>query len=64
MQVERPDSPVQRRADDDEAAGGEGDVGDAAGVLCEGDEAEAAVRVPHFDLKERNTASCQSLAQM
>ena len=52
MQVERSDRPVQRSADDDEAAGGEGDVGDAAGVLCEGDEAEAAVGVPHFDLRE------------
>lgn len=50
MQVERSDRPVQRRADNDEAAGGEGDVGDAAGVLREGDEAKAAVGVPHFDL--------------
>lgn len=54
MQVERSDRPVQRSADDDEAAGGEGDVGDAAGVLSEGDEAKAAVGVPHFDLRERN----------
>lgn len=52
MQVERSDRPVQRSADDDEAAGGEGDVGDAAGVLCEGNEAKAAVGVPHFDLRE------------
>lgn len=50
MQVERSDRAVQRSADDDEAAGGEGDVADAAGVLGEGDEAEAAVGVPHFDL--------------
>lgn len=50
MQVICSDRPVQRSADDDEAAGGEGDIGDAAGVLGEGDEAEAAVGVPHFDL--------------
>ncbi len=54
MQVERSDRPVQRSADDDEAAGGEGDVGDAAGVLCERDEAKAAVGVPRFDLWRRN----------
>lgn len=50
MQVERPDRPIQRSTDDDEATGGEGDVGDAAGVLCEGDEAKAAVCVPDFNL--------------
>lgn len=55
MQVERSDSAVQRSADDDEAAGGEGDVADAAGVFGEGDEAEAAVGVPHFDLWRKNT---------
>lgn len=57
VQVERSDRPVQGGADDDEAAGGEGDVGDAAGVLREGDEAEAAVGVPHFDLKRMNAQS-------
>lgn len=51
VQVERPDGPVQGGADDHEAAGREGDVGDAAGVFREGDEAEAAVGVPHFDLR-------------
>lgn len=50
MQVERSDRPVQRGADDDEAAGGEGDVSDAAGVLGERHEAVATVGVPHFDL--------------
>lgn len=50
VQVKRSDSAVQRGADSDEAAGGESDVGDAAGVLCERDEAKAAVGVPHFDL--------------
>lgn len=53
VQVKRSDRSVQRSADDDEAAGGEGDVGDAAGVLGEGDEAEAAVAVPHLHLEER-----------
>lgn len=53
VQVERSDRPVQGRADDDEAAGGEGDAGDAAGVLGEGDEAEAAGGVPHFDLRDK-----------
>lgn len=51
MQVERSDRPVQRSADDDEATGGECDDGDAAGVLCECDEAKATVGVPHFDLR-------------
>lgn len=57
MQVERPNGAVQGGADDDEAAGGEGDAGDAAGVLGEGDKAEPAVGVPHFHLKEQNTGS-------
>lgn len=52
VQVERSDRPVQRSTDDDEAAGGECDVGDAAGVLCERDEAQAAIGVPHFDLRK------------
>lgn len=55
VQVERSDRAVQRSTDDDEAAGGEGDVADAAGVFGEGDEAEAAVGVPHFDLWRKNT---------
>lgn len=50
MQVERSDRPVQRGTDDDEAAGGEGDTCDAAGVLGERHEAVTAVGVPHFDL--------------
>lgn len=59
VQVERSDRPVQGSADDDEAAGGEGDIGDAAGVFCEGDEAKATVGVPHFDLWKWNY--CQKL---
>jgi len=51
VQVEGSDRAVQRGADDDKSAGGKGDVCDTAGVLGEGDEAEAAVGVPHFDLK-------------
>lgn len=50
MQVECSDCPIQRSADDDETSRGEGDMSDAAGVFGEGDEAEAAVCVPHFNL--------------
>lgn len=52
VQVEGSDRPVQRSADDDEAAGGEGDVSDAAGVFGKCDKAEAGVGVPHFHLQE------------
>ena len=52
VQVECSDRPIQGGAEDNEAAGGEGDIGDAAGVLRECDEAQAAVGVPHFDLRE------------
>lgn len=50
VQVEGPDGAVQRGADDDEAAGGEGHAGDAAGVLGERDEAQAAAGVPRLHL--------------
>lgn len=61
MQVEGPDRPVERGADDDEAAGGEGDVGDAAGVLGEGDEAQAAVGVPHLHLQRCTCVYCTAV---
>lgn len=51
MQVERSHRPVQRRADDHEAAGSEGDAGDAAHVLGEGDKAEATGGIPHLHLR-------------
>lgn len=57
VQVERSDCPIQGRADDDEATGGESDIGDAAGVFGEGDEAEAAGGVPHFDLRKHLQSS-------
>lgn len=50
MQIKGADRPVQRGTDNDEAAGHEGNVGDAAAVLSECHEAESAVGVPHFDL--------------
>lgn len=52
VEVKRSHRPVQGRADDDESTGSEGDAGDAACVFGEGDEAEAAVGVPHLHLRE------------
>lgn len=53
VQVKGSHRPVQGRADDDKATGSEGDAGDAACVFGEGDEAEAAVGVPHLHLREQ-----------
>lgn len=61
MQVEGSDRPIQRGADDDEAARGEGDVGDAAGVLGEGDEAQATVGVPHLYLQRCMCVYCTAV---
>ena len=57
MQVESSDGAIEGRADDDKAAGGEGDIGDTAGVLGEGDKAQATGGVPHLHLPIGNPIS-------
>ena len=59
VQVESSDGAIEGRADDDKAAGGEGDLGDTAGVLGESHKAQATAGVPYLHLPIGNHISAQ-----
>lgn len=55
VQVKSTNCTVQRGTDHHKATGGEGDISNAAGVLSEGHETQAAIGVPHLHLKNTHT---------